>query len=196
MTCSPALALNVVNYKTQNFQTILKPEIAKSNETVSNDIIVQAVSSYHFYFQARLVNSTYNGFPGFMSQIKIEGFTWPFYLLQWLDDDDFSTTCFPQLKYHTQHGFYHDPMVWANRLEEHMGHFGGWLDDKSETAYHMITGSDPKHYLQDFGANVEKAYTQATKTGKVAGIMMNFGFTFDGTNYAVVKPNYDLMMNP
>ncbi len=202
ITGSPALALNAVNHKTQNFQNILKPTIAKANGPVTNDIISQSVSSDYFYFQARLNNSTYNGFPAFMSQIKQDG-SWPKYFFQWLDDDDFSTSYswFPELKDHTQHGFFNDPIIWANRLEKHMGHFGSWETNLSETAHDMINGMDPNFYLDDFGSIVESAYKQAAQTGNVAGIDLNFGFTYDlkpyyaSTKYKIAKPNYVIIMN-
>ena len=52
LASSPALASSIAPYQTQNFKNILKPAIAKSNVTVNNNIIVQSVSSYNFYFQA------------------------------------------------------------------------------------------------------------------------------------------------
>ncbi len=200
MTCSPALALNVIKHKTQNFSNILKPTLAKSNGSVTNDIITQIATSDYFYFQARLNNSAYNGFPAFMSQIKLDGY-WPLYFFQWLNDDNFSTSYFPELKDHTQHGFFHDPITWANRLETHMGHFGMWRTDKSETAYDMIYGVDPMNYLAKFLFMVEGAYNQAAKAGNVTGIDMNFGFTYDVFSsqnfnyYNVVKPNYVILTN-
>ncbi len=204
ITGSPALALNVVNYKTQNFQNILKRNIAKSNGTVSNDIITQIATSDYFYFQARLSNSTYNGLPAFMSQIKLDG-SWPTYFFQWLDDDDFDTSYFPELNDHTQHGFFNDPITWANRLEKHMGHFGCWRADLSETALCMINGKDPHNYLGTFGPTIEAAYNQAAKAGNVTGIDLNFGFTYDVSSnnkkhsilsynyYTVEKPNYVIL---
>ncbi len=195
---SPALALNSVSYKTQNFQNILQPTIAKSNGSVNNDIIVQSVSSYQFYFQARLSNSTYNGFPGFMNQIKVGPWplSWPLYFFQWLDDDDFDTMFFPELQQHTAQGFFHDPMVWANRLEEHMDHFGAWYDYKSNTAHNMISGKNAASSWKGFGKHVVSTYNNAAATGNVAGIMLNFGFTYDGSKYSVVKPNCDVIMSP
>ncbi len=196
ITSSPVLALNVVSHKAQNFQNMLKPTIAKSNGPVTNDIITQTATSYYFYFQARLNNSTYNGFPGFMSQIKA-GRNWGMYFFQWLDDDDFDSY-FPGLNDHTQHGFFHDPITWANRLETHMHHFGSWRTAYSETAYDMIHGKKPKR-LRYFGATVEAAYNQAAKAGNVTGIDMNFGFTFDVSanykhkSYTVIQPNYVIL---
>ncbi len=189
---SSPLALNAVPYKTQTLQNILNQAKQKSNETVNNDIITQAVSSSQFYFQARLSNSTYNGFPAFLNQI--DAYNWILFFFQWLDDDDFTTSLFPELNHYTVHGFFHNPMVWSNRLEEHMGHFGSWMDNKTATAYNMINGSDPKHYLKGFGNDAEKTYNQDAKTGKVAGIDLNFGFTYDGS-YAVVQPNFVVIMN-
>ena len=62
----------------------------------------------------------------------------------------------------------------------------------------MIRGQDPKRYLTKFGSTVEGAYNQAAKTGKVAGIDLNFGFIFDVSSsnvYSVVKPNFVIIMN-
>ncbi len=200
LAASPALALNVAPYTTQNFQNILQPTIAKSNVTVNNNIVVQSVSSYQFYFQAQLSNSNYNGFSGFLGQItfKLSDYNkhaWPVYFFQWLDDNDFQTAFFPELNHHTQQGFFHNPIVWANRLEKNMSHFGSCLDDKSQTAYNMIINSDPKYYLENFGSNVEKTYIEDAKTGKVAGIDLNFGFTYHRGHYSVVQPNFVIIMN-
>ncbi len=191
ITGSPALALNVVNHKTQNSQNILHPSIAKSNVTVNNDIVVQSVSSYHFYFQARLSNSTYNGFPGYLNQIDTTSKTSFF---QWLDDNNFGGD-FPNLNQYTQHGFFHDPMTWSNRLDEHMGHFGFWADNKTATAFNMLNGTNSYKYLSNFVDQAEKAYNQAAATGKVAGIMLNFGFLYSGGTYSVVQPNFVVIMN-
>ncbi len=191
---SPAIASSVAPYKTQNFQNILQPTIAKANGPVTNEIITQVDSGDSFYFQARLNNSTYNGFPAFMNQIKAT--SWPLYFIQWIDDDDFHTGPFPELSKHTAHGFFHDPVIWANRLENHMGHFGDVIDDKSDTAYNMINGYYAQKYLGSFGTNVEKAYNQVAKTGKLAGIEMNFGFTYAfGDRYTVKQPNYLILTN-
>ncbi len=194
ITGSPALALNLVQHKAQNFQNILKPILAKSNETVSNDIISQSVSSHYFYFQARLSNSTYNGFPAFMNQIKVDG-DWTAYFFQWLNDDDFNINWLPELKDHTQHGFFHNPVTSSNRLSEHMGHFGCWSSGVNETAYDMINGKDAQQYLTNFGSTVEAAYNQAAKAGNVTGIDLNFGFTYDVSysGYIVKQPNYVIL---
>ncbi len=188
---SPALALNMASYQKQTIQNILKPTIAKSNETVTNDIIVQAVSSYHFYFQVRLSNSTYNGLPGYMNQIGSAGKQ---FFFQWLDDNDFHYSDFPNLNLYTEHGF-HDPFLWSNRFEEHMGHFAGWTQGKSSTAKDMLNGVNGFKYLWTFIGDAEGAYIQDAKTGKVAGIDLNFGFTFSGGTYYVVKPNFVIIMN-
>ncbi len=194
MTGSPALALNVVSHKTQNFQTILKPATptrVKPNVIVNNDIVVQSVSSYHFYFQARLSNSTYNGFPGYLNQIDTTS-TQSF--IQWLNDNNFGGD-FPNLSQYTQHGFFHDPVPWSNRLEEHMGHFGAWYQSKADTAYNMINGINAYKYLSNFVDQAEEAYNKVAATGKVAGIMLNFGFLYKSV-YTVEKPNFALIMNP
>ncbi len=196
MTASPALALNVVNHKTQNLQNILNPSISKSNVTVNNDIVVQSVSSYQFYFQARLNNSNYNGFPGFMSQISVSSSAknWVIFFFQWLDDNDFHCGPFYDLNKYTNHGFFHNPMIFSNRLEEHMGHFGFWLNDKSETAFNMLTGKNNYKYFASFGKYVVNTYNNGVATGKVAGIMLNFGFLY-GNGYTVLQPNCALIMN-
>ncbi len=195
VTGSPALALNIVKHKTQNLQTILKPATAVSAKPngVVNDIIVQAVSSYHFYFQVRLSNSTYNGFPAYVRQIA-PVYCWPLFFFQWLDDDNFSTSFFPELNHYTKQGFWHDPMVWSNRFEEHMGHFGAWNQGKSCTAYNMLKGSNSDKYLANFSSRAEEVYYQAAATGKVAGIMLNFGFLY-ANGYTVEQPNFELIMN-
>ncbi len=200
---SPAIASSVAPYKTQNFKNILKPTLAKSNETVSNAIVVQSVSSYHFYFQARLSNSTYNGFPGFMNQIQVAPFTIPYktewitFFLQWLADNDYTTSDyhFPDLNQFTKHGFFNDPITWSSRLDEDMGHFGSWSDNKTETAYSMIHGTNGDLYLGKFGDSAEAGYNQAAKAGNVAGIMLNFGFLYGDDTYTVEKPNYALITN-
>ncbi len=192
---SPALASSVVPYKTQNFQNILQPTKAQSN--VTNDIISQSVSSDYFYFQARLSASTYNGFTGFINQIDFPGkkpINWAICLFQWLDDNDFHNSVFPNLNNYTAHGYWHEPITWSNRLEEHMGHFGDWLEDKSQTAYNMIQGTD-EYYLINFGNTVETAYKQAYKAGNATGIDMNFGFTYNGDTYTVKQPNYVILTN-
>ncbi len=203
---SPVLASSVAPYKTQNFQTILKPATAVSAKTngLVNNIIVQAVSSDNFYFQARLNNSTYNGFPGFMNQIvNSSGVDWAQFFFQWLDDNDFASSQyspddhFPNLNDFTQHGFFHDPITWSSRLEEHMGHFGCWTDNKTETAYKMINGVNSDKYWANFGKNAENTYKQEAQAGNVTGIMLNFGFTWGGafSGYGVIKPNFDIMTN-
>ncbi len=204
---SSVLSLNALPYKTQNLQNILQSTIAKSNVTVNNDIVTQIATSDYFYFQARLSNSTYNGFPGFMDQIAVFPYTieWALFFFQWLDDNNFSTSQhyliehhFPDLNKFTEHGFFHNPITWSNRLDEHMGHFGSWRDNKTDTAYNMIRGWDPNRYLIKFGSTVEGAYNQAAKTGKVAGIDLNFGFTYSvrtSNLYTVAKPNFVIIMN-
>ncbi len=198
MTCSPALALNVVNHKTQNLQySILKATTntkVKPNNVVNNDIVVQSVQRHQFYFQARLSNSTYNGFPAFMNQIVIHSpltqQAWGIFFFQWLDDNDFNGN-FPDLGDHTKQGFWHEPMVWANRLETHMGHFGSLFDSKTGTAWNMIgTGV----FWPTFGQNVENTYNKDAATGNVAGIELNFGFTYTST-YHAVEPNFVITMN-
>ncbi len=59
----------------------------------------------------------------------------------------------------------------------------------------MLNKTNGYHYLSPLLSIVEKAYDKATATGKVARIMLNFGFLY-GDGYTVVKPNYDLIMNP
>ncbi len=197
ITGSPALALNVVNHKTQNLQNICKPNkiaSAKSNG-VANYIVTQQVTDSHLYFQVRLNNSTYNGFPGFMNQIKILNFNWSIFFFQWIDDNDFSYLWFPDLSVYTQHGFFHDPMTWSNRLEDNLGHFGSWVHNKSTTAYKMVNGVNAPKYFKTFGQDAEKAYNTEVATGKIAGIMFNFGFTFIRDNYTVLQPNYAFIYN-
>ncbi len=194
ITGSPVLALNVVNHKTQNLQTILPSSIAKSNVTVNNDIVVQSVSSYHFYFQVRLGNSIYNGFPAYMRQIAV-CYNWPVFFFQWLDDNNFSNDYFPELNHYTKQGFWHAPMVWSNRFEEHMGHFGAWNQGKSCTAYDMLTGTNANKYLPNFETSAEETYNRAVATGRLAGIMLNFGFLY-ANGYTVEQPNFELIMNP
>ena len=76
----------------------------------------------------------------------------------------------------------------SGKLENHMGHFGAWSDSKTDTAYKMINGTDPNHYLTNFGTAVENTYNQDAKTGKVAGIDLNFGFTYNGNDsYTVIN---------
>ncbi len=195
MTTSPALALNVVSHKTQNFQNILKPSKSKSN--VTNYISTYLATSDYFYFQARLSTSTYNGFPAFMNQIKVEGYL-PVYFFQWLDDNNFSTTWWPDLSQHTQHGLFNDPFTWSNRLDQHMGHFGCWLTGLSQTAHSMLHGRNST-CLTTFINSAEAGYNQAVKAGNVTGIDLNFGFTFDVSSnykrkeYTVKEPNYVIL---
>ncbi len=197
MTGSPALALNVVSHKTQNFFNILIPTKVQPN--VVNNISTYLVTSDYFYFQAQLTNSASNGFPAFLNQISVDG-SYSSYFFQWLDDDDFNTDFwFPELKDHTQHGFFNDPITWSSRLEEHMGHFGNWMDALTATAHHMIHGKNPQYIQKPFWINAENAYNQVAKAGNVTGIDLNFGFTYDvsannkHSSYTVMKPNYVIL---
>ncbi len=193
---APTLALNITPHKIQNLQNILKQTATKTNGAVNNQIVVQALSSEHFKFEMILGNSTYNGFPGFMNQLVIshsyQGRGWGAFFFQWLDDDDFHTGPFPELNSHTAHGFFHDPLVWGNRLENHMGHFGGLFDDKSDTAWDMIY-----EYLNwnPFGKNVENTYNKDASSGKVAGISFEFAFSYDGNQYFAANPTFNVIMN-
>ncbi len=199
ITGSPALALNAVNHKTQNLQNICKPTATKVTPNgVVNDVIDQLVSSYHFYFQVRLSNSAYNGFPAFMNQIAIDTqwqYPWPAFFFQWLDDNDFHKIGneFPDLSKHTTHGYYHIPLVYSNRMEEHMGHFGSMWDGKSSTMRCMIWSATTSFWTT-YSQNVETTYKKEAATGKVAGIMLNFGFSYDGS-YHAVNPNFAFIMN-
>ena len=76
-----------------------------------------------------------------------------------------------------------------------MGHFGSWSQTKTETAFSMVIGTNYHKYLVNFVYQAGKAYIQAAATGKVAGIMINFGFLYKSV-YTVEKPNFVVIMNP
>ncbi len=197
---SPALSLNVFNNKTQNFQNISKPTADYSDLVVHNNIISLAIAKEYFFFKVVLSNSTYNGFPGFMNQITVPPMVidWVVFFFQWLNNNSFKTRYFPDLNKFTYQGFFNNPVTRKNRLGRHMRfygrRFGNHRRNNAFNAYRMITRSQQNHYLDNFGETVENTYNQDAKTGKVAGIVLNFGFKYDGS-YSVVKPTFNVIMN-
>ncbi len=193
---SPTIVLrNIAPHQTQKVQNVF----TKTSNGLDNSITDTQDTDYNFNFKVTLSNSDYNGFSGFLDQIAFNlsdynYHAWPVYLFQWLDDDDFHTGPFPGLNSHTKQGFFHDPMVWANRLENHMGHFGEWRDDKSDTAFYMATcwgqwGS--------FGQTVDNQWNADRAASKpLSGIIFNFGFTYSvyWHHYTTVAPSFQIIM--
>ncbi len=194
LAISPTTVLrNIVSNKKQNFVNVIK----KTNNGVDNAISVNEVSRYQFKFSVTLSSSDYNGFTGFLDQIVFNlsdynFHAWPIYLFQWLDDDDFHTGPFPELKQHTAHGFFNDPITWANRLENHMGHFGSWWKDKSDTAFDMASSWGQ---WGTFGQNIDNTYNNAVATHKALGIIFNFGFKWSQNLFHTYQPSFSIITN-
>ncbi len=194
---SPTIVLkNIAPHQTQNLENV----VAKISNPENNDITDILDTSYYFEFTVYLTSSDYNGFSGFLDQIvfKLSDYNyhaWPLYFFQWLDDNDFNTSSYlPNLNYHTQHGFFHNPIVWANRFENHMGHFGSWTDDKSDTAYNMSTCWGQ---WGTFGQNVDNQWNQDRAASKpLIGIKFNFGFRYSQHEfyYSTETPSFNIIM--
>ena len=191
---SPVLVLSVAPYRNQNLQNILQVT-ANPNIVVNNDIIVQAVKKSQFNFEVHLSNSTYNGFPGFMSQISIQSIwpqrEWGIFFFQWLNDNSFKGD-FPNLQQYTKKGFYHEPFAKAKRLEAYMGHFGNPFDNKTGAAWSMVWAGT---FWKTFGNNVESTYKKDATTGKLAGVKFNFSFSYANDVYGAKKPSFKVVMN-
>ncbi len=192
ITVTPALSLHAFLNKTQN----LKNVVTKISHPEYNDITDIHDTSYYFEFTVYLTSSDYNGFSGFLDQIVFKlsddnYHAWPLYFFQWLDDDDFQSGPMPELKQHTAQGFFNDPITWASRLENHMGHFGSYLDDKSDTAYHMSINYG---LWGTFGQNVDNQWNADRAAKKpLIGIHFNFAFTYDGNNgYKTKEPFFSI----
>ncbi len=190
---SPSIALkNIIPHKTQNLNNILP---SKSNWE-DNNISVGIDNRSEFKFSVHLTNGAYNGFSGFLDQISFSlseynYHAWPIYLFQWLDDDDFDNI-FPGLNDHTKHGFFHYPVVFSNRLEEHMGHFGSFFDDKSDTAFHMSTSWGQ---WGTFGQTVDNKWNADRAASKpLIGINFNFEFTYKYDYYTTEAPSFQILM--
>ena len=191
---TPTIVLKNINpHKTQNLHNV----ITKTSNGISNAISVSTDSRTEFRFSITLGKNNYNGFSGFMNQItfKLSDYdyhAWPLYFFQWLDDNDFENAPFPNLNLHTKQGFFHDPFVWANRLENHMGHFGSPLDDKSDTAYNM---SICWGQWGTFGQTVDNKWSADGALPQVTGIYFYFSFGFDEQHdiYTTNDPSFKLL---
>ncbi len=197
ITGTPVLALNIATYNTQNLKNILKSATTTTSKpnAVANTIVTQDDETDRFFFQARLGNNNYNGFPAFMSQINIysswwQQQEWAISFFQWLDDNNYNGN-FPNLSQHTQHGYFHDPISWPNKLEEHQGPFGDVFDNKSNCAFNMILAGKGSFWTS-FENNVQNTYKKDAATENVTGIDLNFGFTYDG-DYHAVQPNFVIL---
>ncbi len=193
---SPILAVNMNPHKVSNILIFLHE---KSLKGLTNSINVKDASDTAFIFEVTLSNSTYNGFSGFINQIDTimsaySGRGFPAYFFQWLDDNDFSSS-FPNLSKHTQQGFFHDPMKWSNRLETGMGHFGSFVQTKSQTAWSMFSGYGFSAW-QTFGQHVEDRWKAEIPSGKVAGIEFDFNFVYNKPRglYYANDPSFNIFM--
>ncbi len=154
---------------------------SKLNDGVPSKFVIEIDTSYEFKFQVILGNSTYNGFPGFINQIRVPA-NWKisFFFFQWLDDNDFHySTGFSNLNLYTQHNFWNWPFKFDNRLEAHMGSFGPWTYGKTDTAAGMIYAID-----NTFLTNAEKAFQNATNP---RGIQFNFDIVFYWYHSVAIK---------
>ena len=192
---SPALALNIAPHQTQKLKNVLKT----TSNFEGNTITVFNDTKQNFKFSVFVTNSEDNGFSGFLDQISFslseyDYHAWPVYLFQWLDDNDFWSTPFPDLNGHTKHGFFNYPMVWANRLEEYMGHFGATFDDKSETAFKMASSWG---LWGTFGQTVDNQWNQDRAASKpLTGVTFNFEFNWNGDDvYSTVTPTFEIHMS-
>ena len=82
---------------------------------------------------------------------------------------------------------------WGNRLEEHMGHFGSWLTDKSETLNAMIN----RHYIKrryrkikvckgiDVLMNNLRGFFKYQTAENNLGMMFNIEWTYDSDDDAM-----------
>ncbi len=195
---TPTIALQrITMHKTQNLQNV----ITKISNSENNNITVINDSDYFFNFNVYLTSSDYNGFSGFLDQIvfKLSDYNyhaWPIYLFQWLDDDDFHSGPMPELKQHTAQGYFHDPITWSSRLEEHMGDFGSWTDDKSDTAYHMSINYGK---WGSFGQTVDNEWNADRAASKpLIGINFKFMFAYDflvRDQYETFPPSFKIIMS-
>ncbi len=189
---SPTIALrSIAPHKTQKLHYITK----KTNDIVNNDISVLTAVRTEFKFTVTLSSSDYNGFSGFLDQIsfKLSDYNyhaWPLYLFQWLDDDDYHSGPMPALNSHTKHGFFHDPVIWPQRLETCMSDYGFHYDDKSDTAFDMSTCWGQ---WGTFGQTVDNAWNAGRAASKpYVGIIFNFDFLYskNWNLYSTVAPTY------
>ncbi len=187
---------NIAFHKTQNLDNVIK---TASNGDY-NFINVLVDTRYEFKFYAHLTNSDYNGFSGFLDQISFslsdyDYHAWPLYLFQWLDDDDFHSGPMPGLNSHTKHGFWHRPLIYAQRLETVMGHFGSLWDDKSDTAFSM---SSSYGLWGTFGQTVDNQWNADRAASKpLTGIELHFEFIYDEpvSKYGTYPPSFQILMS-
>ena len=162
---------NVINQTIKNIQTTK----SKPNGGVQNAFIMKVIQDHELKFSVTLGNSTYNGFPAWINQIchNPSACQVGVFFFQWLNDNDFTRAenWFPNLNSFTAHGFWHDPFVWSTRLQTHMGHFGPWSFDYSQTCYGMIH----KIITNDFMVAAQSAYQKVVNP---AGMQFNFDFSF------------------
>ncbi len=196
ITVTPALALNVFSHKTQNLQNILQKTFKKTNKGVVNNFSDVINTPSRFFFYVDLSSSNYNGFTAFLNQISFKfseynNHAWAIYFFQWLDDNDFNSSNFPNLNNHTKQGFFHFPFVSKNRLEEHMNHFGNHAQSISNIAFDMLSSYNK---WTTFGQNIEQAYKRAATTQQVAGVTFKFGFDYT-KHYSVEPPVARILIN-
>ncbi len=151
----------------------LQNKLSNKTDPVTNQIAVQLSTTGNFAFYVELSNSSYNGFPGFINQIKTgaKGFNVAHFFFQWLDDNNFKTSDhFPDLSQNTKAGYYHWPFVFTTRLETHMGYFGPLTYSESQVADKMIYDVN-----DSFITSAENAYNHASNPN---GIIFAFDFTY------------------
>ncbi len=189
------LLANIVSHKTQNLVNVIK----KSNWE-NNNISVSIDNKAVFKFSVYLTNGDYNGFSGFLDQISFSlseynYHAWPIYLFQWLDDNDFQQGPMPDLYNHEKQGFFHYPLVFSNRLETYMGHFGSLWDDKSATAFNMASSWGT---WGTFGQTVDNQWNADRAASKpLIGINFNFEFIYDEPidQYGTYPPSFQIFMS-
>ncbi len=186
--------LHLKNFNSENLKLTTQKPVSRSN--IYNHMVFNNVTSNVLDFNVTLSNGTYCGFWGFLQQINpynsaYGAFSWGMFFFQWLDDNDFHYTDFPDLNYNTLHGFWNRPFLYSNRFEEHMGHFGGFLDDKSDTARFSIHAYWSWATMASNATNDWKAACASQKPP--AAITFDFYFTYTGGKYSAATPTFHLV---
>ncbi len=186
LSVSPVLALNIISSSKKSYLLFQK----KSRPNIDNNIVTYHSSENHLQWTIMLSSSTYNGFPGYMSQILAQrtfsnlDYGYAIFFFQWLNDNRFGSYYFPDLSKWTQHGFYHWPFLEDNSLQSHIGTF------REKFTYTQIAFQMIFNISNYFMECAEHDYTVAR--GKV-GISFSFNFGYENNSYVDYGHSYKIL---